>query len=253
MVLGLQTMIRWSFIEFDSVGSTQQVARERAALGAPEGTTIIASAQASGTGRMGRTWVSPVGGLYMSFILRPGCLRRPELTSLIAAAAAVDGIKDATGLAPTIRWPNDITMRGRKLGGAIAEAASRGAEVDWVVVGVGVNCNALPSGGRDLETESTSIAQELGKEVEIPNVMHSILNSFSASYERWQSGEDMKEDWSSKVGTIGKEVSIKLKTGENQFSCVAEGIDAEGNLVVSLEGETVAVSAEDLERLRERF
>ena len=245
-------VIEWAVTKLDEVGSTQQVARERAAKGAAEGTTIVAKAQSAGTGRMGRAWVSPVGGLYMSFILRPGELLRPELVTLITAAAVVDGIKDATGLAPKIRWPNDIAMGGRKLGGVIAEAASHGTVVDWIVVGVGVNCNAPPSKMGGLEAESTSIARELGKEVEILNVMRSILDSFSALYERWRSGEDMQEEWSNKVGTIGREVSIKLKTGENPFSCIAEDIDAQGNLVVILEGETVAVYAEDLERLRER-
>lgn len=245
-------MVRWSFIELDAVGSTQQVARERAARGAPEGTAIVATTQTSGTGRMGRPWVSPVGGLYMSFILRPRNLAKPELITLIAAAAVVDGIKGATGLASKIRWPNDVTVRARKLGGIIAEAASHGADVDWVVVGVGVNCNAPPAKMGKLQAESTSIAQELGKEVEVPTVMKSILDSFSTAYERWRKGEEVREEWSSRVGTIGKEVLIKLKTGENPFSCVAEDLDAEGNLIVLLEGESVAVSAGDLEWLRER-
>ncbi|MDG6899817.1 MAG: biotin--[acetyl-CoA-carboxylase] ligase [Nitrososphaerota archaeon] len=245
-------MVRWSFTELDTVGSTQEVAREHAAKGAPEGTTIVAKAQTSGTGRLGRTWVSPVGGLYMSFILRPNGLSRPELITLVAAAAAVEGIKGATGLEPKIRWPNDLTLRTRKLGGIIAEASSLGSEVDWVVVGVGLNCNAPPPKMAGVEAESTSIGQELGKEVVIRDIMSSILASFAALYERWKSGEDLQEEWASRVGTIGKEVSIKLKTEENPFACVAEDIDAEGNLVVSFEGESIAVSARDLEWLRER-
>jgi BirA family biotin operon repressor/biotin-[acetyl-CoA-carboxylase] ligase len=245
-------MVRWTYIELDTVGSTQQVAREHAARGAPEGTTIIAKSQTSGTGRMGRTWVSPLGGLYMSFILRPRELPKPELVTLIAAAAVVAGIKNSTGLAPTIRWPNDITLRGRKLGGVIAEAQSHGGEVDQIIVGVGVNCNAPPSKMGDLQGESTSISQELGSEVDISEVMHSTLESFSSLYERWKSGEDLREEWAQEVGTIGKELSVKLKTGGNPFSCVGQDLDAEGNLVILLEGESVAISAEDLEWLRER-
>ncbi|MDG6971543.1 MAG: biotin--[acetyl-CoA-carboxylase] ligase [Nitrososphaerota archaeon] len=228
------------------------MARERAAKGAPEGTTIVARVQTSGTGRLGRTWVSPAGGLYMSFILRPNGLSRPELVALVAAAATVNGIKSATGLKSRVRWPNDITLGARKLGGIIAEAASHGAEVDWIVVGIGVNCNAPPSKMAGVEAESTSITRELGRDVAIPNVMHSILGSFSSMYERWKSGEDLQGEWASQVGTIGNEVLIKLKTGENPFTCVAEDIDAEGNLVVSFEGESIAVSARDLEWLRER-
>ena len=188
----------------------------------------------------------------MSFILRPNGLSRPELITLVAAAAAVEGIKSATGLEPKIRWPNDLTLRTRKLGGIIAEAASLGSEVDWVVVGVGLNCNAPQHKMIGVEAESTSLGQELGKDVVIRDIMSSVLVSFSAFYERWKSGEDLQEEWASRVGTIGKEVSIKLKTGENPFACVAEDIDAEGNLVVSFEGESIAVSARDLEWLPER-
>ncbi|MDG6919117.1 MAG: biotin--[acetyl-CoA-carboxylase] ligase [Nitrososphaerota archaeon] len=244
-------MVHWSFTELDTVGSTQEVARERAAEGAPEGTTIVAKAQTSGTGRLGRTWVSPAGGLYISFILRPNGIPRPELITLVAAAAAVEGIKGATGLEPEIRWPNDLTLRARKLGGIIAEAASYGSEVDWVVVGVGLNCNAPAYKMVGVEAESTSVRQELGEEVAIRDIMDSVLASFSALYERWKSGEDLQEEWASRVGTIGKEVSIKLKTEGKPFTCLAEDIDAEGNLVVSFEGESIAVNARDLEWLRE--
>ena len=245
-------MIRWKIVELDVVGSTQQEARERAARGAAEGTTIVARSQTSGTGRMGRSWVSPVGGLYMSFILRPTEIAKPELATLVAATAVVEGIRAATGLAPTIRWPNDIMVRGRKLGGVIAEAQSRGGRVEQVVVGVGVDCNAPPSEMGELQAESTSIASELGRKTDVADVTHSILDSFSALYERWRSGEDLREEWAQIVGSVGREVSIKLKTGENPFSCVAEDTDAEGNLVVLLEGESVAISPEDLEWLRER-
>ncbi|MDG7008867.1 MAG: biotin--[acetyl-CoA-carboxylase] ligase [Nitrososphaerota archaeon] len=245
-------MVRWTFVELGEVTSTQEVAREHAGRGAPEGTTIIAESQTSGTGRMGRSWVSPVGGLYMSFILRPAKVPRPELATIIAATATAQGLEKATGLASAIRWPNDITVRAKKLGGVIAEAQSLGSEVTQIIVGVGVDCNSSPTEMGGLQGEATTIASELGKKVEIPEVMHAILDSFSGLYERWKSGEDLRDEWAKRVGTIGKEVSVKLKTGENPFSCVAEDTDAEGNLVVSLEGESVAISSEDLEWLRER-
>ena len=244
-------LVRWRFVELDAVGSTQAVAREHAARGAPEGTTVMAKSQTSGAGRMGRPWASPVGGLYMSFILRPKKLVRPELVTLIAAVAVVEGIRGTTGIAPTIRWPNDILLSGKKLAGVIAEAESRRGEVDQVVVGVGVDCNAPPSEMRGLQEEGTSLASELGKRVEVPDVARSILGSFSALYDRWSAGEDLRDAWAREVGTIGKEVSIKLKA-QSPFSCVAEGIDADGNLTVSLEGEPVTIGAADLEWLRER-
>jgi BirA family transcriptional regulator, biotin operon repressor / biotin---[acetyl-CoA-carboxylase] ligase len=239
-------------VELDAIGSTQDVAKEHAARGATEGTTIVAKSQTSGVGRMRRPWVSPVGGLYMSFILRPKKIIRPELVTLTTAVAVVHGIRNATGIAPTIRWPNDIMLKGKKLAGVIAEAESKKGEIDQIVVGVGVDCNAHPSEMRGLQEESTSLASEMGRKVEVPKVMRSILDSFSALYERWKSGEDLRELWAQSVGTIGKGVSVKLKTGENPFACLAKVIDFEGNLLVSLEGESVAISAADLEWLREQ-
>jgi biotin-(acetyl-CoA carboxylase) ligase len=103
-----------------------------------------------------------------------------------------------------------------------------------------------------LQSDSTSLALELGFEVSITKVRQMILASFSGLYERWTSGEDLQAEWAAKVRTIGREVSIKLKTSENPFSCVAEDIDGEGNLLVYLDGESVAISAADLEWLRER-
>lgn len=248
----MEPMVNWTVVELDEVNSTQLVAREHASQGAPEGTTIIARSQTSGTGRMGRSWISPVGGLYMSFILRPAKISRPEFVTLVAATAMAEGIRRATGLSPNIRWPNDITIRAKKLGGVIAEAQSRGGKVGEVIVGVGVNCNAPPSEMGSLQPEATSIALELGKKSDVSKVARSILDSFSELYERWRSGEDLREEWAQKVGTIGREISIKMKTRENPFTCTAEDVDSEGNLIVSLDGESVAISAEDLEWLRER-
>ena len=248
----MTSLVRWRFVELDAVSSTQAVAKERAGQGAPEGTTVVAKSQTSGTGRMGRSWVSPVGGLYMSFILRPERIVRPELATLITATAVVHGIRNLTGLVPTIRWPNDVLLRGKKVAGVIAEGEAKEGGVDQIIVGVGVNCNALPSETRALQAESTSVASELGRRVDPREVMRSVLDSFSALYDRWSKGEDLRDTWAREVGTIGKEVAIKLKTGENPFSCVAEGVDADSNLVLSLEGESVAISAADLEWLRER-
>ena len=129
-----------------------------------------------------------MGGLYLSFILRPAKVARPELAALVAATAMVEGIRQATGLAPTIRWPNDVTIRARKLGGAIAEAQSSGGEVDQIIVGIGVDCNAPASEMGELQQESTSLASELGRKVKVSDVTRSILASFSLLYERWKSG-----------------------------------------------------------------
>lgn len=245
-------MVAWSFVELDDVDSTQAIAKGLAAKGALEGTTVIAKSQSSGKGRLGRSWVSPTGGLYMSFILRPAGIPKPELIALVTAVAVVDGIKHATGLNTVIRWPNDIMAEGKKLAGVIAEAQADKQAITEVVVGVGVNCNANVSNEERLGNEATSLTEELEKQTEISALKNSILDSFSYLYERWRVGEDMMALWKGYVATLGKSVSIKLKTDETAFPCQAVGIDPEGSLVVTKEGKQTVVRAENLEWLREQ-
>jgi len=243
-------MIKWALVERDEVDSTQSVASELASKGAPEGTTIVAKSQSAGRGRLGRAWVSPPGGLYMSFILRPGRIGRPEAMPLIGALAVVNGVNSLTGLRARIRWPNDIMVGSKKLGGVIAVAETYGREVTWVLVGVGVNCNA-PISGLQTPGEATSIAEEVGKDVEIRKVRDSILESFSRLYERFKAGEDLAPLWKKSVSTIGKSVTIKMRAGETPFSCDAVGIAPDGGLVVSRSGVRSTVLAEEIEWLRE--
>jgi biotin-(acetyl-CoA carboxylase) ligase len=115
-------------------------------------------------------------------------------------------------------------------------------------VGVGVNCNSSISDA--LRNEATSLSQELGKHLEIPELRHSILDSFSQLHQRWQVGEDMMPMWKAHVATLGKSVSIKLKTEENPFSYSVRGVDSEGNLIVARDGQTRVLRVEDLEWLR---
>ncbi|MDA4119014.1 MAG: biotin--[acetyl-CoA-carboxylase] ligase [Thaumarchaeota archaeon] len=239
-------------MELDDVDSTQAIAKGLAAKGAPEGTTVVAKSQSSGKGRLGRSWVSPTGGLYMSFILRPGGISKPELITLVTAVAVVDGIKHATGLDTAIRWPNDIMARGKKLAGVIAEAQADRQEITQVVIGVGVNCNAKISDANGLGKEATSLAEELEKHTEISALKNSILDSFSYLYDRWRAGEDMMPLWKGHITTLEKSVSIKLKTNETAFSYQAESIDPEGSLMVTKDGKQTVVRAVDLEWLREQ-
>src|SRR4051812_42306663 len=113
----------YKLIEYDEVGSTLDVAHELAANGAEAGTLIVANAQTAGRGRMGRTWRSePGAGLWITLIERPGDASALEVLSLrvgLALAPALDAFTDAT---VQLKWPNDLYLRGRKLGGILIEA-----------------------------------------------------------------------------------------------------------------------------------
>jgi BirA family biotin operon repressor/biotin-[acetyl-CoA-carboxylase] ligase len=244
-------LVSWTIVELDEVGSTQDVAKALASMGATEGTTVVAKSQSSGEGRLGRSWFSPPGGLYMSFVVRPGNLQRPELISLFSSLAVVQGVKHATGLSTTIRWPNDVMVGPKKLGGVIAEAQSYKQEITQVVVGVGVNCNVPLTSSSVAGTEVTSLAQELGMEFEISELSHAVLDAFSTLYARWKASENLVPLWVENVGTVGKSVKVKMKTNENQFSYDAVGVDSDGGLIVTDGEARKTLRAEDVEWLRE--
>jgi BirA family transcriptional regulator, biotin operon repressor / biotin---[acetyl-CoA-carboxylase] ligase len=242
-------LITWSFVQLDETTSTQSIAKRPASMGASEGTTVVAKSQSTGEGRLGRKWISPAGGLYMSFVLRPTALAKPEQASLVAALAVVNGVKKSTGVETRIRWPNDVMAGKKKLAGVLADAQAKGEDLTEIIIGIGLNCNSKVEGPRDLE--ATSISEVLGEKVELAEVRKAVLDSFSGLYERWQGGEDMTRPWS-EAQIFGGTVAVKLKTDENPFSGKTSGLNAEGNLVVSVLGRLKTIRSEDLEWLTEK-
>ena len=153
---------------FEEVASTNDLAKELAARGAPEGTLIVAEAQSRGRGRLGRQWNSPPGtGLYVSLLLRPPLppTEMPQIT-LTTAVAAARALKRVTGVAPGIKWPNDLLLAGKKLGGILTEMETESEQIRHLVVGLGLNVDtrAFPE---ELAATATSLALGLGRPLPI--------------------------------------------------------------------------------------
>jgi BirA family biotin operon repressor/biotin-[acetyl-CoA-carboxylase] ligase len=124
----------------EAIPSTQDVLHELAAAGAPGGTAVVAREQTLGRGSRGRGWASPPGGLWLSVLLRPGAEPGLEVLSLRAALAAALVIEHGTpGVVLGLKWPNDLMLAGKKLGGILCEARWQGNRLGWIAVGVGVN------------------------------------------------------------------------------------------------------------------
>ena len=138
------------------VPSTQDEAHRRAAGGAPSGTLVLADAQTAGRGRQGRAWHSPAGrGVWLSLLLRPASAPQGGALAIRCGLACLAALAEAVpGVAARLRWPNDIVVAGRKLGGILCEARWSGADASWVVVGVGLNV----SGSVDLAVRDRAIA-----------------------------------------------------------------------------------------------
>lgn len=128
-------------VVLEEAGSTNDVARELAARGAPEGTVVVADRQWAGRGRLGRVWHSPAGaGLYVSALFRPAS---PAALlgrwTIAAATAACEACRELCGAEVVIKWPNDLLWRGLKVGGSLAEARTFGTPAAELVVGTGIN------------------------------------------------------------------------------------------------------------------
>ncbi len=142
---------------YNCLPSTNDTAKQLAMEGAPEGTVVVAAEQTAGRGRLGRTFYAPDGlGLYFSLILRPDCSPEKLMHLTCAAAVAVcNAVQDCTGVRPQIKWTNDLIIGNKKLGGILTELSVH-QKVDWVVLGIGINCGHhkkdLPPEIRDMAT-----------------------------------------------------------------------------------------------------
>jgi len=168
---------------FGAVGSTNDVAKRLAdEEDAPAGSVVLAREQERGRGRGTKSWASPEGGLYLSMIFRPGRVGNPGLLPLLAGVGIVRELdRTFEGLAPALKWPNDVMVEDRKAGGVLCEAASEDGEVRHLVVGVGLNVEPLPS---DLEPEvlerAISLREALGEEVELLRVADAVVEGLEA-------------------------------------------------------------------------
>jgi BirA family biotin operon repressor/biotin-[acetyl-CoA-carboxylase] ligase len=130
---------------FERVSSTMDVLHELAGEGAEAGTAVVAGEQLEGRGSRGRTWHSPPGGLWLSVLFRPTVAAGIEVTSIRVGLAVADAIEPLTASPIALKWPNDLMLGGRKLGGVLCEARWQGDSLAWIAVGVGMNVrNGIP-------------------------------------------------------------------------------------------------------------
>ncbi|WP_017326336.1 biotin--[acetyl-CoA-carboxylase] ligase [Synechococcus sp. PCC 7336] len=147
----------------------------------PEGTAAIAMQQRAGRGQRGHIWESAVGGLYLSVLLYPSVAlpRLLELTLAIAWGVALQVRRDL-GVAVALKWPNDLVVDGRKLGGVLLQGRSRAGRVTAAIAGLGLN------GNNPVPAKGISLAQVLGKTVDLHDVAAIALVGIETGYEAWQ-------------------------------------------------------------------
>jgi BirA family biotin operon repressor/biotin-[acetyl-CoA-carboxylase] ligase len=217
-----------------SLDSTNTWAKELAAQGAPEGTLVLAEEQREGRGRMGRRWVSPgYVNLLFSLLLRPRIHKdQVFLTTMILALATIEAIKSRTGLTSTIKWPNDIFARGKKLGGILTEFSLRQEDIDYVVVGLGLNVNWSPHQTEGVSRLATSILAETGSRIPRNDLLVSLLRIFELYYGEVLSGriEDFYRTWNEVSMIIGRNVEIVTPMEKTHGRALR--IDRSGALII---------------------
>ncbi len=216
----------------DSIASTQNFLWSLGLEGESEGAVVFAETQSKGRGRLQRSWISSRGGVYFSLLLRPDFLsaRQAPQIALMIGLAAIKAIEKVTGLEPKVKWPNDIYLNNKKLGGILCEINAEIDRINFVVVGVGINVNT-----RDLPSEAISLFRATKNKFSRLNIAQCILREIERSYSQVKSQgfKLLYDEWEKYCMLWGKRIKVKV------FDRIAEGeamgLDEEGYLRLRLD------------------
>lgn len=225
-----------------TVGSTNDIAKQLGAAGAPEATLVMADEQTAGRGRLGRAWWTPPGtALALSLLLRPAVLpAHANRLTMLTGLAAAEAIEHVTGLQVGLKWPNDVVIehatghttqaaRFFKLGGILTETSISGQDIEFAVVGLGVNVN-VDFGDRDDLPEATSLMMLLAHEIDRLSILRSWVERFAVRYAIIDHDDQLYADWSTRLTTLGRQVIARY--GEESIAGLAEGVDKSGALLI---------------------
>ncbi len=211
--------------------STNHVALHLGRQGAPEGTLVLADSQTAGRGRMGRSWISPAGSsLLFSILFRPPETLPPFQTVMAVALGILRGVRTGAGLEARLKWPNDLLVTGRKAGGLLSEGEREPDVPGFLVVGVGINVNFVPSRVEGIPPEATSLSEALGREVERCELLRHILQGVDEEYAWFLNGRSPHARWCEALATLGSEVEVEV--GGGRVRGRAQRADEEGALWV---------------------
>ncbi len=237
----------YHLLSFDALDSTNEEAKRLARNGGSNGAVIWAKRQTEGKGRMGRAWVSSEGNLFVSVLLQPE-KPLPELCQLsfVAAVAAIEALEallsDPTHL--KCKWPNDILLGDRKLGGILLESFRDGNEKSWVVVGLGINVDSFPP---RTEFPATCLKDAGVELVSAKIILSRFIHHFIERYNEWniKGFAPVRKRWTQSAW--GMEQRLCARLPEGNIEGIAQGIDADGSLLLKLDnGKRQQVHAGDV-------
>ena len=220
---------------FDEVKSTNTVAKFLAMNGAENGTVVISEKQTDAKGRSGKAWASPIGGIWLSLIVKPNVdySKLPMIT--IGTGVAVAKAIERTGITSAeIKWPNDIIIHDKKVCGILTEAVTTFNTIDSVIIGVGIDANIdITDFPEELQDGTTTLADELGRKEDENVLIRLFLEEFEKIAETFNEGnyESILKDWRKRSYSVGKIVEVREPFNKN-FDAYVVGIGREGALIV---------------------
>lgn len=218
---------------FGDLDSTNSEALRQGQGGTPPGLWITALSQSMGRGRRGRDWVSDEGNLFASLLLRPKC--NPKEASNLSFVAALGVWNTLHEILPEgsdlkCKWPNDILINGKKIGGILLESSiSRNNNLDFLILGIGINLLHFP----DVSGyQTTSLKHEIGIEVKLNSIQMALFNNIDKWINVWQDFGfgPIRSAWLEKAYNINQHIKVNL--GEETFEGTFKGLSSDGGLIV---------------------
>ncbi|HJJ23436.1 MAG TPA: biotin--[acetyl-CoA-carboxylase] ligase [Nitrosopumilus sp.] len=253
ITLGLKTkVIGQQAYYYDSIDSTQNQALKMADDPTNNGTIIIATKQTEGKGRSGRKWVSPKGGIWFSIILHPKFdISITTLFPIASALALAITLEKTFKISPELRWPNDLTIKGKKIAGMLVDVSLESNRIENLVLGVGINFNVDVKQIEKIFKGSSnfygvaSLSEQKNKVSPI-QLVQTFLVEFEKIYNLLNTKQTKKiiSEWTKRSSTIGK--NVELDTSDGKIKGKAIKIDDDGALVVTNNNKNIRIIAGDI-------
>lgn len=236
-----------SYAFFKSIGSTNMYIKFKGLI-LPDGFCAVASEQFVGRGRLGKSFVSPTGGLYMSVFIKNGKIDCEKLT-VKAAVAVCRALERSVGIQGLkIKWVNDILYKDKKLCGILAERVYITSDIFYTVLGIGINVNTdCEFLGEELSKISVSLKEIVKRKFSVPALCAQILNELEPVLKKKSKAdlERINDEYRERSVVIGKDIVIY--SGNEQKNAKVLGIDDKASLYVEYEdGKTDIISAGEI-------
>lgn len=225
-----------SLLYFDSIESTNTLAKQLAADGAAHGTVLIADHQTGGRGRLGRSFHSPAGsGIYMSVILRPDCAPQELMHLTCAAAVAMcDAVERSCGIRPGIKWTNDLVVGKQKIAGILTELGlGTGGKVNYAIIGIGINCcQDLSDFPEEIRSVAGSLHSVTGKSIDRASVAAAMMDAlYRMDQILLTEKASLMDAYRRDCMTLGQSVSVVKADGSVRHGTALD-IDEDGGLLI---------------------